>query len=331
MNSFSSPELNQPKVSVLITFYNCEKFIGTALDSILNQTFRDLEVVLIDDGSTDGSLKVVNGYRDKRIRLIKSEKNLGIGGARNRALGFCRGEYIAIMDADDIAMQDRLEKQVAFLEQHDDVGLVSSFVVLMTEDSEHVGVRELPTSHQEILERLTKGIMCVVHAASFARRKCMEEISYRDKFPCSVDYDFLLRFAEKFKIGVIPEPLLDYRLNTGSVTVVKRRAQEYCRAAIKRFAQEREATGSDSYDEFSCPDFSGPEPRPRKALSEYRLHIGKMFGAFGNVRRARAYFAKSILANPLRLRPYLLLLLALLGKKVYGLMQRKFGTSDFYQ
>jgi hypothetical protein len=235
------------------------------------------------------------------------------------------------MDCDDIARSDRLEKQVAFLDEHPDVGLVSSFVTVMTEDGEHIGIVKGPATHEEILKCLKRGGMCVVHPSCFARRDSMQQVLYRDKFPCAVDYDLMLRYVDKYKMGLIPESLVLYRLNRKSVTIVFRKVQKYCLGAAKRFADEREAKGSDSYERFNWPDFSGSKPNPRKVLSEYQLFIGKMFGAFGNVRRARAYFAKSILANPLRLRPYLLLLLALLGKKVYGLMQRKFGTTDFYQ
>src|SRR3990172_5385939 len=119
-------------VSVLMPFYNAERYVGEAIESILCQTFKEFELVAIDDGSTDRSLEVVRGYacRDTRIRCFSSAHK-GIAATRNETLSRANGKYIAVMDADDISLPERLAKQVAYLESHPECVLVGSWVQLM--------------------------------------------------------------------------------------------------------------------------------------------------------------------------------------------------------
>ena len=101
--------------------YNAEKYINEAIDSILAQTFTDFEFIIIDDGSTDSTCAIVESYSDSRIRFFKNEHNLGVAATLNRGLDLARGEYIARMDADDISLPTRFEKQAAYMDSHPDV------------------------------------------------------------------------------------------------------------------------------------------------------------------------------------------------------------------
>jgi len=107
-----------PKITVFIPAYNREKYIGDAIESILAQTFTNYEILLIDDGSTDGTVDIMRSYTDPRLRIIRNEKNLGIPKTRNKGIEHARGEYIAMLDSDDRAYPTRLEKQAAFMDRH---------------------------------------------------------------------------------------------------------------------------------------------------------------------------------------------------------------------
>ena len=119
-----------PKLSVIMPAYNAEKYIGEAIESILNQTFTDFEFIIIDDGSSDHTADIIKGFHDERIRFIQNEKNSGVANTLNKGLELSQGEYIARMDADDISLPARFEKQVAFMEANPDVAVVGCGIEL---------------------------------------------------------------------------------------------------------------------------------------------------------------------------------------------------------
>src|SRR5690606_28917246 len=108
--------MREPLVTVFMPVYNSEQYIREALESILNQTYQNLDILLVDDGSTDRSVEIIKSYQDTRIRLIQNEKNMGIPYTRNVGLKEAKGKYIAIMDSDDIAVSNRIERQIQYLE-----------------------------------------------------------------------------------------------------------------------------------------------------------------------------------------------------------------------
>ena len=113
-----------PKISVLMCVYNDEDWLKNSIDSIVNQTFTDFEFVIVNDGSTDNSLEIINSYSDDRIRIINNEENLGLPKSLNRGLNLCKSELIARMDADDISMNNRLEKQYKYLKKNKEIALI---------------------------------------------------------------------------------------------------------------------------------------------------------------------------------------------------------------
>ena len=113
-----------PKVTVIMPLYNAKKYVREAMDCILNQTFKDFEFLIIDDCPTDGTLDIVNQIQDNRIRIIHNGKNQGIAYSRNRGLAEAKGEYIALMDDDDLTPLDRLEREVSFLDDYPEIGVI---------------------------------------------------------------------------------------------------------------------------------------------------------------------------------------------------------------
>ena len=146
--------MKTPKVTVLMSVYNGKKYLHESVGSILNQTFKDFEFVIINDGSTDGTEKILEEYSriDKRIVLIHNKENLGLTKSLNKGIKVARGEYIARMDMDDISASDRLKKEVEFLDHHQDYAVIGTFVKIMNKDSNLIYMLERPIEDKKIRE-----------------------------------------------------------------------------------------------------------------------------------------------------------------------------------
>lgn len=242
-----------PKVSVVTAVYNAEKFLPECLDSILNQTFEDFEFILVDDCSSDSSPEILREYakKDQRIRLIFNEENSLPAATRNRALDVSQGEYIAIMDCDDLSMPTRFEKQVEYLDQHKDVALVGSFVDLIDESGTFLKASKPPTHPDEIASKLPK-TNCFTHSSVMYRKT--EGIRYRNKLKYSHDYDLYLQFlARGLGLANIEEVLTKHRVAQTGIGETKTIKQFLFAEKARKFYEEKLRTGKDSYDTFS-PD-----------------------------------------------------------------------------
>ncbi|HWE04722.1 MAG TPA: glycosyltransferase [Tepidisphaeraceae bacterium] len=211
-----------PRVSVLMPVYNGERYVQSAVRSVLNQTFSDFELIAVDDGSTDRSRKLLDtlGAHDARIRVI-SRPNTGIVGALNDALAGARGEYIARMDCDDLAAPERFAAQVRFLDDRRDVVLVGSRVLLIDKDGAPVGDMAGVARGSAAIERaLLDGGWPVVHPTILTRKNAMVAVGgYREgTFPYE-DHDLFLRLLDHGRMENLAEPLLHYRRHAQSVVV----------------------------------------------------------------------------------------------------------------
>lgn len=207
-----------PKVTVLMSVFNDEEFCREAIDSILNQTFRDFELIILDDASTDKTQEVLQSYDDPRIVVIRNERCLGLTKSLNVGLRHVQSKYVARLDGDDVALAERLEKQVLFLDEHPGVGVVSNPYIKINSAGGEIGFQQLPTSDQAIRSRLfVANPFC--HTSSMFRRHCVERVgSYREVFKMSQDYDLWLRIAEEFQVGNLEEPLCKVRIIGGSIS-----------------------------------------------------------------------------------------------------------------
>lgn len=196
-------------VSIAIPAYNAGKYIGQCLDCMLAQTYQDFEIVLVDDGSTDDTAQVVAGYDDPRICYYKNEKNLGIVHTLNRAYSLCRGEYIARMDADDIAMPQRLEKQLALLESNPQLGIVACWFQHFGDLDNMVRTSVEP---EEIRCKLLTSLQ-LMHSGWLMRRELVDGgLLYREEYRYAEDWDFLVRASRVTQLGNVPEVLMLYRI-----------------------------------------------------------------------------------------------------------------------
>jgi glycosyltransferase involved in cell wall biosynthesis len=190
--------------------YNGEPFVARAIESILDQTFRDLEFVIVDDGSTDATPKLLDEYaaRDGRIRLLAQPRNTGIAEAASRGCREARGRYLARMDADDASFPDRFEKQVAYLDAHPDVGILGANIRDFDERGPFGSVWRRPTEPKVVAWFLLFG-NCIAHPTVMMRREVFERFGPYRACACE-DYDFWLRIHSETKMANLPDVLVNY-------------------------------------------------------------------------------------------------------------------------
>ena len=219
------------KVSVVIPVHNGEKYLAQAIESVLAQTFRDFELLIVDDGSTDGSRAIMDRYarRDARIRIL-SQANRGVSAAGNLGFEEARGEWVARLDADDIFLPDKLQRQIAFIRRHPDVRIVGTLGYFINRAGRVIGLvnSDGPFTRTEFEKMAGRGEpVFFVHSSTLMHRQTVLALGgYREQFVQAEDIDLWLRMAEKGHLLLkMPEPLLLYRLHGESLTM-KRNAEQ---------------------------------------------------------------------------------------------------------
>lgn len=209
---------SMPKISVIMPVFNGEKYLSEAMDSILNQTFTDFEFIIINDASKDSTEEIIKSYTDERIVYIKNEQNLGVARTLNRGLELAKGEYIARMDADDIALPERFKKQVNYMDEHEECVLCGSNVILFGAQE---GITEMPSTDAEIRANLIFSTS-FPHPTIMMRRSFVEENNLRYDLKCEgfEDYNLWVEFAllKKGEFYNFPTPMLKYRIHPHQVT-----------------------------------------------------------------------------------------------------------------
>ncbi|WP_291726106.1 glycosyltransferase family 2 protein [Bernardetia sp.] len=228
-----------PKVSVVMPVFNGEKFIKMAIESILNQTYKDFELVIINDGSTDSSAEIIQSYQDERIRFLENEGNRGIFYTRNRLFEEAKGEYIAILDCDDCAEPIRLEKQVAFLDENEEFGLVGSWITIIDNENTIKGAWQLEHRPERIAAKLL--FLNQFAQSSIMMRKEFSELKYRKEYPPAEDYDLWIRIAHKTRVINLPESLIKYRIHDNNISQTQRETAD--RNVLKIYKNQLEELG----------------------------------------------------------------------------------------
>jgi glycosyltransferase involved in cell wall biosynthesis len=242
------------RISVLMPLYNVESYLAEALGSIQSQTFADIEIVIVDDCSTDNTLRIVEGIArtDPRIRIISTPRNRGLTAALNFGLDFCHAPFIARMDGDDIALPTRLENQLRFLDENPDIALVGCTTRAIDESGTPLpglGISRKPFNDEEVAKTMLLASPCShIWLARSEVYSCLSK--YRD-FKCAEDYDFLLRaIAAGYRISNLAEPLMLVRTRAGNLSsgIEQRKAHYY----IVRLYRERLRHGRDSFSDEAC-------------------------------------------------------------------------------
>ncbi len=247
--------MDKPYLTVLMPVYNAEKFLGEAIESILDQTFTDFEFLIIDDGSTDSTTKIIESYTDSRIRLFKNQENLGISATLNKGIEMASTELIARMDADDISYSSRIQKQYDFLLAHPDCVLLSTWAREITENKEPIKIEEWESSHYYYNLTFQCGIY---HPTVMYKRSAVIDVG-KYSIPYSEDYDLWWKLSRKYKINNLEEVLLDYRSTTESLSRVTKRIEYENIHSDLVLKNIHYYTGKDfqlSYSELECLQYN---------------------------------------------------------------------------
>ena len=211
--------LTRPVVSVILPAYNAAAYIRDAIDSVLTQTFIDFELLIVDDGSTDSTREITRSYDDPRIRLIASDRNVGLTASLNHALAQARGEFVARQDADDVSEPDRLDVQLTFLRHRPHIALVGSWFTVIDTHGHPVRRVTLPTGDLGL--RWAMWFSCpFVHSAMMWRRLPVQNSvgGYDERFVYAQDYELWIRVVAHFRAATVPAYLLRYREHESSMT-----------------------------------------------------------------------------------------------------------------
>ena len=218
--------MTAPLVSVIMTVYNCERYIERSLESIFNQSFQDFEFIICDDSSTDKTWRIcIKHFSNNRnfVRIVHTgnRKPSGCGVGRNEAIKYAKGKYIAIQDADDISHPNRLEKEVEFLENNNDIFCVGSFADMIDADGHFMNIMDYPPVSPEDIEKdIRKYINPIIDPSSMFRRDIFNKLGGYDKeWKLIPDFNLWVRaILGGYKIANIDSVLVDYRRHDNSVT-----------------------------------------------------------------------------------------------------------------
>ena len=240
-----------PTISVVMPVHNGAAYLAAAIKSVLAQTQPDFELIVINDGSTDGSRDVVRGFADARIRLIDVAKG-GLVKALNVGLSECRGRYVARMDADDIARPERFARQAAHLDSHPDIGVLCTDIATIDAEGRQTGVQRQADLTSDILREgllYRLQIKPVIHPTVMMRREVADVLGGYRGFDSAEDHDLWLRAVDRFGFARLEEILLDYRIHPGGVSRAKGAKQATSSAMSAIDYLVRRQTGIDLFSE----------------------------------------------------------------------------------
>jgi len=292
-----------PRVSVLMPVYNARRYLAESLESVLAQTFGDLELVAVDDGSSDGSSGILAEAARREPRLVVlRQANAGIVSALNAGLARCSGAYVARIDADDLAEPGRLATQVAHLDAHPGIFAVGSAARVIDPRGRGLGLTRPPLEHSQIDAAHLRGESAIHHSAVMLRSDAVHRVGgYREGTCPAEDYDLWLRLGEVGRLANLPEALIQWRRTTTGILASTLREQEQVVARILAEAWERRG-------------LPGSPPAPRRAIQSradlYR-QWGWMAHASGDRRLAAHYGLRACLREPWSPHGWRLLLVAL--------------------
>ncbi|MCL4552961.1 MAG: glycosyltransferase [Candidatus Marsarchaeota archaeon] len=298
-----------PKVSVIIPTYNRSGYLSEALNSVLNQTFRDFEIIVVDDGSTDDT-KAVAEKAGERVRYVW-QVNQGLSSARNTGIREALGDYVVFLDSDDLILPRKLECQATYLDEHSAVGVVYSDVYFCDEAGRNLALfSEYAPGRQcsgDVLGELIKGSLMPVHAA-MVRKLCLNEVGgFDETLPSLEDWDLWIRIAQAHHFAYLSQPVAKYRLH-GSMMSHDVRRMSAATVAVSRKIE-------------AYPFFQDLPPDSRHG---FYWAYGRAHCLAGNMRPGRRLLRQALELNPRSLRPYAYLALSMLG-------QRAFRTVAFFQ
>jgi glycosyltransferase involved in cell wall biosynthesis len=301
-----------PEVSVIIPTHNRATFLRLAVESVLNQTFEDLEIIVVDDGSRDNTREVVCGFSDRRIRYIRHETSKGGSAARNTGIVNSISKYVAFLDDDDEWMGEKLRMQVDILERSPQRvgGVYTGHLVV---DSSGNVLREwTPRKRGNIYSDMLSRNWLATASSLLLRRDCFNKVGLFDEgLPSFQDYDMWIRISKEFDFEYIDKPLVKYRIHGNQIWTNLEALDRGMELMLKRY---------------------GGSPAFRKNYSNYYLGLGVGYCYRGSAKKGREAFLKAIRLYPFEIRHYFNLFLSFLGvdnfRRLKGIKEKPSGQSS---
>lgn len=275
-----------PEISVVMPVYNAEKYLNEAIDSVLNQTYSNFELIILNDKSTDSSKAIIESYlaKDSRIVFIDKETNVGPANLRNEGFDLARGTYIALLDADDIAKPTRFEKQIAVLKNNPEIGVCGTWFTTFGE-KEKSKVLQHPEKHNQI--KVNFLIDCTIgNSTAFFRKNILGDIRYDKEYVPVEDYHLWSRLIVKTHFYIIQESLVDYRIHDSNISQtkidnVKRSNRRIKIGLIKQFGIEETNSNLNSYIQL-IEGQKGVTFEEQEMISECYNHLINQNNILGN-------------------------------------------------
>jgi glycosyltransferase involved in cell wall biosynthesis len=287
-----------PKVSIIIPTYNRAEFLHTAIASILNQTFQDFEVIIVDDASQDHTPDIIRTLPAERIRYIRHKCNKGGSAARNTGIANASAGYIAFLDDDDEWLPDKLRQQVEILDRSSPrTGVVYTGYFYIDRNTGRVIGEKIPTK-KGYLDHILFTDNCIGGTSSVViRRECFTKVGLFDEnLPCFQDYDLWVRIARKFQFDYVQEPLLKYYIHGHKIWTNLESINKGLEILISKYGQSQAF---------------------KKRCSYHYLRLGHRFCLRGDLKKGRRAFVNAIRLNPVGAQHYLNYLLSLFGAKAF--------------
>jgi hypothetical protein len=254
--------MNAPAITVLMPVRDGARYVRDSIDSILNQTFRDFELVVVDDGSTDATPEILGAVSaaDQRVRVLRQDRE-GLVAALNRGIAAASAPLIARLDADDVAMPNRLARQLAVMSAHPELGLLGSHANIIDADGRTIGRLSPVTRHDELTAVLRRSNPMIHSTVIFRKQLVLDLGGFRAPFEAAEDYDLWLRISERAQIANLPEPLIRYRRHATAVSARVGVRSAFSVRLAKRSASLRQAGLPDpANDLIAPPDWRQPPP-----------------------------------------------------------------------
>ena len=286
-----------PKVSVIIPTYNRAHLVGRAIRSVLNQTYQDFEIIVVDDGSTDNTEEVVKSFNDPRIRYIRHEKNRGGSAARNTGIRAARSEYIAFLDSDDEWLPEKLEKQVLIFSD-DQIGLVYTGRRVIDSRSGRCLSEKIPEIEGDVYKQLLEGDFIGTCSSVMVKKGILEGIDgFDETLPSRQDWDCWLRVARNHQVACVKEVLVIQRIGHAQISSKLSRIIKGTERIIQKHG-------------------------PYMTSSILSKHLAQLAAMKLNLSFAEGWKTawSAIRVNPVLPKLYLALLLSLLGKRLYRII-----------
>jgi glycosyltransferase involved in cell wall biosynthesis len=304
-------EAGVPRVSAIMAVYNAESWLAEAIESVLAQSFGDFEFLIHDDGSTDGSAAILAAYaqRDRRV-IVSAAANLGPAAARNSLIEKARGDLIAMMDADDVCMPNRFERQVAYLYAHPDCVVLGGCYLVCDAEGRPINRCRVPVAHEVIDDQNLRGIVSIPNPTVMMRRDAVMRCGgYDASFLPAEDGELWLRMAEVGRLSNLPDIVLKYRIHNKSLSGTKQELQrDMCRRGCEAAWARRGLTGMRfDYEEWRMTDTA-------ESHREFFLRYGWQAWSNGFRGTWKHYALQSVMLAPFSREAWTLLIAGMLRR-----------------